>query len=177
MVKVVKSFDGDYMFLSNFDEAHEPFKVRMFPDLEVEFKTGEHGYQAYKAFAVPGIPREETLAIVQEVADTETPGLSKKVGRTIKIDTDYWGSIKDQCMRTIVFEKFAGNPDYQDKLLGTGAAMLVEGNTWGDTYWGRCEGKGLNRLGSILMEVRGYYFYGKRIDPQTAQAAHILMGW
>ena len=31
---------------------------------------------------------------------------------------------------------------------------LVEGNTWNDTLWGVCEGKGRNILGIILMEIR-----------------------
>jgi predicted NAD-dependent protein-ADP-ribosyltransferase YbiA (DUF1768 family) len=41
----------------------------------------------------------------------------------------------------------------------------VEGNTWGDKYWGRCldtaTGKmvGLNKLGVLLMEERGYWLH------------------
>lgn len=176
MVNVVKSFDGEYEFLSNFCED-TPFKIEMFPGKTFSFSSGEHGYQAYKAFAVPGIPREEVFDIVRKIRDAKTPGLSKKLGRGIKIDVGHWDQIKDDCMRTVVFEKFAHNPDLVDKLLETGAAMLVEGNTWGDTYWGRVDGKGLNRLGSILMEVRGYYFHTIKPKPQSEMSAHILMGW
>ena len=39
-------------------------------------------------------------------------------------------------------------------LLATGKATLVEGNSWGDTFWGVCRGKGKNMLGKILMRVR-----------------------
>lgn len=39
-------------------------------------------------------------------------------------------------------------------LLKTGDEELVEGNTWGDTFWGVCKGKGRNELGKILMKVR-----------------------
>jgi predicted NAD-dependent protein-ADP-ribosyltransferase YbiA (DUF1768 family) len=33
----------------------------------------------------------------------------------------------------------------------------VEGNSWGDTYWGVCKGKGQNKLGHILMQVRSTF--------------------
>ena len=39
-------------------------------------------------------------------------------------------------------------------LLDTGGAVLIEGNTWNDTFWGACNGKGLNHLGRILMTLR-----------------------
>lgn len=39
-------------------------------------------------------------------------------------------------------------------LLATGEEYLVEGNTWGDKYWGVCGGIGLNHLGKLLMQVR-----------------------
>ena len=31
---------------------------------------------------------------------------------------------------------------------------IVEENVWNDTYWGVCRGRGLNKLGEILMVVR-----------------------
>lgn len=39
-------------------------------------------------------------------------------------------------------------------LKKTGAEELVEGNNWNDTYWGKCNGHGQNKLGIILMKVR-----------------------
>jgi predicted NAD-dependent protein-ADP-ribosyltransferase YbiA (DUF1768 family) len=62
-------------------------------------------------------------------------------------------------MREIVKAKFDQHADLRQKLIETGAALLVEGNQHNDRFWGRCEGKGLNVLGSILMELRGYYFW------------------
>lgn len=176
MVAVVKSFDGEFDFLSNF-HPNTPFSVAMFPDKRVEFTSGEHGYQAYKAFAVKDATRETVLDLVTMVADCDTPGEAKKVGRKINIDVPAWDAMKDYCMRTVVFEKFANNPVLQEKLLATGAAMLVEGNTWGDLYWGRCEGKGQNRLGAILIEVRGYHYFQQRMRPLSERSAHIMMGW
>jgi predicted NAD-dependent protein-ADP-ribosyltransferase YbiA (DUF1768 family) len=64
-------------------------------------------------------------------------------------------------MRDIVRAKFDQNEDLKIKLMATGAALLVEGNDWGDTFWGRCDGKGGNVLGSILMELRGFYYWSE----------------
>ena len=41
-------------------------------------------------------------------------------------------------------------------LLATGDAVLQQGNTWGDRYWGKDlrTGEGENHLGRLLMERR-----------------------
>jgi len=31
---------------------------------------------------------------------------------------------------------------------------LEETNTWGDKYWGVCNGEGENQLGKLLMKIR-----------------------
>jgi len=40
------------------------------------------------------------------------------------------------------------------KLEATAGAVLVEGNAWGDRFWGSVEGSGQNWLGRLLMEIR-----------------------
>jgi predicted NAD-dependent protein-ADP-ribosyltransferase YbiA (DUF1768 family) len=35
---------------------------------------------------------------------------------------------------------------------------LIEGNWWGDTYWGVCNGVGENHLGKLLMKIRDYLY-------------------
>lgn len=66
-----------------------------------------------------------------------------------------WDSLKHAYMRGFVLEKFT-KPELREKLLATGDALLVEGNTWGDIYWGvdMRTGKGENFLGKILMQTR-----------------------
>ena len=58
-------------------------------------------------------------------------------------------------MYSVCKAKFTQNTDLLKKLLDTGDAELVEGNTWGDRVWGVCKGEGENRLGKILMRIRG----------------------
>jgi len=41
-----------------------------------------------------------------------------------------------------------------ERLLATGDQELIEGNTWGDRFWGVCDGEGQNQLGRLLMELR-----------------------
>ena len=57
-------------------------------------------------------------------------------------------------MEQILWAKFEQNPGLKEKLINTGDAYLEETNTWNDTFWGVCKGKGQNNLGKILMKIR-----------------------
>lgn len=81
------------------------------------------------------------------------PSEAKQLGRRVRLRKD-WESIKLDIMYKIVTEKFRQNPKLAKKLLDTSNKTLIEGNTWNDTYWGVCNGKGNNHLGKILMRVR-----------------------
>lgn len=60
----------------------------------------------------------------------------------------------------IALRKKFNNSVLKKKLLATGDALLIEGNTCHDNYWGDCKCekckdiKGENRLGQLLMQVR-----------------------
>jgi predicted NAD-dependent protein-ADP-ribosyltransferase YbiA (DUF1768 family) len=56
-------------------------------------------------------------------------------------------------MEDLSRQKFS-HPELRQKLLDTGSCTLVEGNTWGDTFWGVCDGVGENHLGKLLMTIR-----------------------
>ena len=45
-------------------------------------------------------------------------------------------------------------PELRDLLLATGEQELIEGNHWGDVYWGKVGDKGKNMLGRLLMLIR-----------------------
>jgi hypothetical protein len=57
-------------------------------------------------------------------------------------------------MFRVLIVKFIGNRGLMELLINTGDDKLVEGNDWGDTFWGICEGKGHNHLGEMLMTIR-----------------------
>ena len=67
-----------------------------------------------------------------------------------------WEEVKDELMEEILRSKFAQHTELKEKLLATGDAVLIEGNSWNDRYWGVDikSGAGKNHLGKILMKVR-----------------------
>ncbi len=133
----IRSFSGEYAFLSNF------YKTPVLWD-GLEWSTSEHAYQASKC------ELESEYLLFQD--RKLTAGQAKRLGRTVRM-RDNWDSLKLRYMEEIVRAKFA-NPAMKVKLLATGDAILIEGNTWGDTYWGECDGVGKNFLGRILMQIR-----------------------
>lgn len=109
----------------------------------IQFPTVEHAYQAYKS-----TNQHDWV----EISKLETPGQAKKVGQLIKLRPN-WNEIKLDTMEELLRMKFA-IPELKTKLLETGDQKLVEGNYWGDVYWGVCRGKGENHLGKLLMKIR-----------------------
>ena len=129
--EVIDSFTGEYAFLSNFYMGGG-----CLPSVE-------HQFQALKT--------EDTFEAVF-VMGAATPKEAKKLGRRVPLRPN-WNAIRDEVMDALVTRKFE-DEELAAKLLATGDAELIEGNWWGDTYWGVCRGKGENKLGKILMSVR-----------------------
>jgi ribA/ribD-fused uncharacterized protein len=119
--------------------------------------TAEHCFQAAKYKALTDATEDEKVAYVIKVSGAKTPTEARRIGKEVKgLDVPLWDDMKIAVMREILLNKFTDH-DLEASLLGTGDAMLVEGNTWGDTFWGRCDKKGYNILGVLLMELRGYF--------------------
>ena len=133
---VIDSFRGDFGFLSNFYEASIWVGGERYPSVE-------HAYQAAKA------GDESTKKLIREA---RTPAVAKKLGYSCQLPFD-WDAKKVDIMRDLVRKKFE-NPLLRSMLLATGDAVLIEGNTWNDRFWGVCKGVGENWLGRILIDVR-----------------------
>ena len=130
----VSGFFNYYRFLSNFYPIEIEYEG-------LKYKNSEAAFQAAK---VLGKKRKEFTKL--------SPRDAKRKGRRVFLRPD-WKKIKDNVMYEIVKIKFSQR-ELKEKLLLTGNMELIEENTWGDRYWGVCEGKGLNKLGKILMKVR-----------------------
>ncbi len=132
----IDSFHGEHRFLSNFWPAVVTLDHEHYPSVE-------HAYVAAKTL---------DAAKRKAIATVPTPGAVKRLGRSLVLRED-WDTIKLDVMRDLVGQKFE-HPDLRALLLATGDEELIEGNTWGDVFWGVCRGKGENHLGKILMAVR-----------------------
>lgn len=133
----IDRFHGAARFLSNFAACKLFYEGWFYP-------TVEHAYQAAK-----------TLDTVRRyrISECKTPGEAKKLGQMQPLRKD-WEQIKLEVMEDLLNIKFQ-QPHFRRLLLETGDAQLIEGNTWGDTFWGQCPvGNGTNHLGQILMKIR-----------------------
>lgn len=74
---------------------------------------------------------------------------AKAKGYKVELRDDW-----DDIMYQLVKYKFTHSSKLKWMLKKTGTEELVEGNNWNDTYWGKCNGHGQNKLGIILMKVR-----------------------
>jgi N-glycosidase YbiA len=130
-----------YSELSNF----APFG---FEDEGLHWPTVEHYFQAQK------FPGAENAAYREKIRRAQSPKDAKVLGRTRKIAIrPDWEDVKDSIMLAALRKKFAAE-DLRQLLLDTRDRELVEASP-SDSYWG-CgrSGKGKNRLGQLLMQVR-----------------------
>lgn len=133
---MIDYFSGQYKFLSNFYPAPLTYAGDDYP-------SSEHAYQAMKS---------DDPAYRERVRRARTAGEAKRLGEDAVLRRG-WDTTKLDMMLRIVRRKFE-NPELRRMLLATGDEELVEGNNWGDTFWGMCNGVGDNHLGKILMKVR-----------------------
>lgn len=135
---VINSFTGEYAFLSNFYDCEVFYSG-------IAFKNSEAAFQAAKCISF-----DEAIAF-RDLSASD----AKYRGRRVELRPD-WEQIKLKVMEEVVRSKFVQSVHLAKKLIATGDAELIEGNTWGDTYWGvdtrKMEGE--NHLGIILMELR-----------------------
>jgi len=128
-----------YGEFSNFSPHPLRLKERVWPSVE-------HYFQAQK---FPGTEHEELIR------NTASPMIAARLGRSrsrpLRAD---WEIVKEDIMREALRAKFTQHAHLRELLLNTGTRPLVE-HTTNDRYWADGgDGKGLNRLGALLMELR-----------------------
>ncbi|MCC7464522.1 MAG: NADAR family protein [Gammaproteobacteria bacterium] len=115
-----------------------------------EFPTAEHAYQAGKASKPP---------VREWILSAPSPSLVAMAAHGLYSwdIVPNWSRIKFDRMREVLRAKFTQHPVLRDLLLSTGEHRLVEAgrtNSAVNRTWGEVNGKGLNMLGVLLMELR-----------------------
>ncbi len=141
----ILSFRGKYRFLSNF------YPCIIYDENRIMYPTVEHYYQAMKSY---------DINIHRRVASILTAKDAKYFGKKImEEDLDFrkdWNDIKLKVMTMGLLQKFAPDSKLGHDLVETNGYLLIEGNKWGDNFWGVDikTGIGENKLGILLMRVR-----------------------
>lgn len=134
------STQSEYGCFSNFSRHSFHLEGR-------KWATSEHYFQAQKFI--------NSADHMEKVFQAKTPREAAKLGRDRSSPLrEDWEQVKDDVMKRALYAKFKQNKDILVILLSTGNKYLIE-ETTDDYYWGcGTEKMGLNRLGTLLMEVR-----------------------
>jgi ribA/ribD-fused uncharacterized protein len=139
----IEEFQGEYRWLSNFWPTEILVRGERYPSVEFAFVACKTEDPAERA----------------RVLKCRSAGNAKRLGRTLTLRAG-WDSrpgqepLKVEVIRGLLRCKFRAGSELALKLMATGEAELIEGNSWGDTWWGVCRGKGQNMLGQLLMQRR-----------------------
>jgi len=147
---------GDYYVFSNLHDLQEPYYVTVHdPETgksdSIRYPTSEQAYMAAKTL---------NMDIRWQISQMRTGGEAKRYCRSAEFKRhqrdDFW-NISTLFMEDILRQKFA-DPQLRKILLDTGDAYIMEGNVWGDDFWGKVvkggQLVGENHLGQILMRLR-----------------------
>lgn len=112
--------------------------------------SSEHYFQAQKFVGTPFVEKIRKMSSARETFQCSR---NPAVSRWQRSD---WDQVKDDIMLKALRCKFKQCEELSSLLVGTGDKKLIE-HTENDSYWGDGggEGKGLNKLGQLLMKVRG----------------------
>ena len=133
----------------------------------IEFPTAEHAYQAGKA---------RKQAVREWILSAPTPSLVAMAAHGLYTwdIVPNWSKMKFDRMREVLRAKYTQHEDLRAMLLSTGDARLVESCRTDNPVnrtWGEVNGKGLNMLGVLLMEIRAELRQGKEMVPSKKKAA------
>lgn len=142
----IVEFSGTYRWLSNF------YPCRVLLDGH-EYPSIENAYQAAKTEGD------------RNAFKNCTPNEAKQLGQSVPLRKN-WNSERKSVMFKLLDQKFSRGTELAEKLVATGDRKIVEGNDWGDTFWGTCDGEGENYLGRMIMVMR-FFLNRKNIFTDT----------
>lgn len=150
---VILRFDGEDAFLSNFSDHPVRWQDICYPTAEAAFQAGKTLDPTQRAM----------------IAAAPSPAKAKQLGRAVVLRPGWDVHVRHTVMREVLVAKFT-DPDLAARLVGTGTALLVEGNSWCDQFWGCCTCPrhraipGQNWLGRHLMHLRSTLASAQQAD-------------
>jgi hypothetical protein len=127
-------FRGKLFFLSNFYPCRVEFEGMVFACVEAAFQAAKTLDRSVRG----RFPRMDGRE-------------AKAAGRRVPLRPD-WSRVRLEVMESCLRSKFSSTIAMAT-LKGV-PGEIVEDNTWGDYFWGRCNGRGENNLGKLLMKIR-----------------------
>jgi ribA/ribD-fused uncharacterized protein len=161
-MNAIESFSGEYRWLSNFARADIELDQLVYPSVE-------NAYQAAKF-----LDHSVRLGFTSITAhEAKVRGRDRDTGEI----RPNWDSIKLRVMEYLLLQKFTHYTEHGKKLIATGNCNIVEGNTWNDTYWGVCKGRGHNHLGNLIMKIRSQLQRELGLKVESASSAELKKAW
>lgn len=152
---VIDSFSGEYEFLRN-DFRCEQNSTYFYNSVDgnndsvilqknVNFKSAEHAFQANKTLD------DDAVKLIIQAPDART---AVSLGRQAKLIDNWTDDKRLEVMERVLTDKFTQNLEPKIRLIQTGDAELIMGDSR-DTFWGvNRDGVGENNLGNLLMKIR-----------------------
>lgn len=143
---MITQFIDEYRWLSNFQSVQIKYEGKVYPSVEHAYISAKSDDDGWKQLCASSKYRAGDL---------------KQVSKDIELRED-WEDVKVFIMYDLLKLKFTQQP-FKNKLLDTGDIELIEGNWWGDEFWGINVNTdtGQNILGKLLMKIRREIRNGK----------------
>ena len=136
----IADFVGRFAFLANGYICQQGVRVggHVYPSVE-------HALQASKT---------DDEIIKKHIKNAPTAIDAKRIGNKLPVDKKLWKTRSREIMTDLLRDKFKRNKALAQALIQTRGKGLVFANTWNDTFWGVCKGRGHNFLGQLLEDTR-----------------------
>ena len=134
-------FKNEYAFLSNMFSCDIHYDDQVFPCVETAFQYAK-------------CAKEKDRELFLTKSGIWCHGLvARKIGRQVETRPD-WNEYRLDVMYKLLEDKFYHNERLRKALCNTNNIYISEDNTYGDKFWGVCNGEGFNMLGRMIMEIR-----------------------
>lgn len=114
---------------------------------EANFTTAHKLFAYAKAVWAGDVETADKIVYASDISEIT------RLSREVKIeDVSEYDQAKDELMYYVLSHRFKQDPDFADALMSTGNSKIVVLST--NDYWGDNYGKGQNKLGHVLENLR-----------------------